>query len=1246
MNKNIQKTIQIISLAGIAIIMITLVFIVYTNVSAQTPPPEASLVGDPVVSFENEGVYRLRFTLSFSNLENGPYAARANLSGSCRRHKDYQTSATIPVNLSHPTSYFMKKAPSDLSRTFTCNAEVQIKTSASSAWTTLNTVAIQYSYAPQDIDETAPTLSNPSSIGIINSDETAFTFTSSEAGDITYGGSCGSDTTEIEAETKTITLKKRVIIGSAKVELLRKFTDGTYDDCTLTVTDAADNTSEELEIPSFTVDTTDPELSDPSDIGLTSDNTPSFTFTASEVGTITYGGDCYSDTTETVAGENTITFNTLADGTYNSCALEVEDEAENTSGELAVPEFTIDTTAPVLSDPDEIGLTKDDTPSFTFTASEAGDIAYEGSCSSKTKEAKDGKNTITFRKLGEGTYNDCTITITDAMPHTSNELTVPSFTIDTTAPTLSSPSNIGITDDTTPEFTFTSSEAGTLQYKISGKYTTVMFRGRCSAKAIQATAGENTITFNAFEDGTYDDCALHVVDAAKNKSGLFRVPKFTIDILTPELSNPSDIGNTNDNTPDFTFTASEAGDITYGGSCRSGTTEADEGRNTITFKRLGDETYDDCTITVTDALARTSEVLQVPVFTIDTTAPSLTSLITTSSNKRNINYVRKDDTVTITFTVSETLAETPEVTMAGQGVRVTESGNAYIAIYTVTDTTAEEIIACDITATDLYGNTLNMTNITTGIVVDNTAPVITLNGKGAVYTSVGKTYRDEGATADTRERVTMTGTVDTATAGTYTVTYTATDEAGNTGETERRVVVFSNQPTISFSTNAQPTITDSETAETYNLAFTLDVSKVITAITEDISVVSYEMWYEGACTAMTTIPTFETSDSPTIALFALESDDTQSMSYKIQHGASDTPVEAVNCVLVMKIKEALSTDWLPLNKLAVPFSCNESGCAVGGFDTTAPILSNPGSIGSTSNQTPSFTFTSDEAGTITYIGNCSSADTEAASGENTVTFNALAEGTYSSCALTVTDNADNTSNELSVPEFTIDTIAPIITLNGNSVITLNVGDHYTEKGAITDTGESVHITGTVDTATVGTYTIVYTATDAAGNNGRTVRVVIVSPAPIEDDNQEDDNQGGGVIQQGIDTSDQGNSNEEDEEESNNDQGSRNYRYSRTGRRGTYGVLHRFTGRAPVFTVTDSEENTQNQGGGAVSDSFLLKVIAIAQAVSDLLTELEHVNTDEVTRSQIFTEIESIVAQLISLIQEAISYEEDPNMALA
>jgi hypothetical protein len=43
---------------------------------------------------------------------------------------------------------------------------------------------------------------------------------------------------------------------------------------------------------------------------------------------------------------------------------------------------------------------------------------------------------------------------------------------------------------------------------------------------------------------------------------------------------------------------------------------------------------------------------------------------------------------------------------------------------------------------------------------------------------MGSTWTDAGATADGGETVTSSGTVDTSTVGTYTITYSATDAAG------------------------------------------------------------------------------------------------------------------------------------------------------------------------------------------------------------------------------------------------------------------------------------------------------------------------------------------------------------------------------------------------------------------------------------------------------------------------------------
>ena len=81
----------------------------------------------------------------------------------------------------------------------------------------------------------------------------------------------------------------------------------------------------------------------------------------------------------------------------------------------------------------------------------------------------------------------------------------------------------------------------------------------------------------------------------------------------------------------------------------------------------------------------------------------------------------------------------------------------------------------------------------------------------------------------------------------------------------------------------------------------------------------------------------------------------------------------------------------------------------------------------------------------------------------------------------------------------IDTTPPVITLNGDANLTLNVGDTYTEPGATAiddrDGNVSVEIDGVVDTSKAGTYTVTYTARDKAGNSSSKQRVVTVKDKP-------------------------------------------------------------------------------------------------------------------------------------------------------
>jgi hypothetical protein len=76
---------------------------------------------------------------------------------------------------------------------------------------------------------------------------------------------------------------------------------------------------------------------------------------------------------------------------------------------------------------------------------------------------------------------------------------------------------------------------------------------------------------------------------------------------------------------------------------------------------------------------------------------------------------------------------------------------------------------------------------------DGIGPVITLNGTSTINLTVGDLYTDLGATAvdtiDGNVTVTPTGAVNTAVASTYTVTYNASDAAGNAATAVTRTVV-------------------------------------------------------------------------------------------------------------------------------------------------------------------------------------------------------------------------------------------------------------------------------------------------------------------------------------------------------------------------------------------------------------------------------------------------------------------------
>ncbi len=129
---------------------------------------------------------------------------------------------------------------------------------------------------------------------------------------------------------------------------------------------------------------------------------------------------------------------------------------------------------------------------------------------------------------------------------------------------------------------------------------------------------------------------------------------------------------------------------------------------------------------------------------------------------------------------------TDRIFAVGDPVESTTPGT-YVITYTVMDSS---------------GNTAPP--VTHRVIVEDTeCPVITLNGEAEVTVECGARYTDSGATADDAcdgdltAQIHKEGAVDTAVVGTYTITYTVQDLAGNAAEETRTVEVVDTQaPTI------------------------------------------------------------------------------------------------------------------------------------------------------------------------------------------------------------------------------------------------------------------------------------------------------------------------------------------------------------------------------------------------------------------------------------------------------------------
>lgn len=289
------------------------------------------------------------------------------------------------------------------------------------------------------VDTLAPTLTQVTPVPALTNDTTPnYTFNSSEAGTIVYGGDCSSATTSAVSGNNTVTFNA---LSSA-----------THSNCTIRVTDAAGNQSAVLNVNSFTVDAIAPTITSVSSdapnvtygLGSLIDIDVNFSEAVTATGNVTVmldtGRNCSFLISNSNSGTCTYTVQTgdvSGDLTTTSISGTIRDQAGNdltnfTPGTNlgANKNIVVSALAPVLTQITAVpSITNNPTPAYTFSSTKSGTITYSGDCSSNTTTAVSGNNTVIFNTLAVGYHTNCVITVRDATSLTSLPLNVSSFSI-------------------------------------------------------------------------------------------------------------------------------------------------------------------------------------------------------------------------------------------------------------------------------------------------------------------------------------------------------------------------------------------------------------------------------------------------------------------------------------------------------------------------------------------------------------------------------------------------------------------------------------------------------------------------------------------------------------------------------------------------------------------------------------------------------------------------------------------------
>ena len=152
-------------------------------------------------------------------------------------------------------------------------------------------------------------------------------------------------------------------------------------------------------------------------------------------------------------------------------------------------------------------------------------------------------------------------------------------------------------------------------------------------------------------------------------------------------------------------------------------------------------------------------------------------------------------------------------------VKATKVCKGYVIATKVDSEVYKPYISCgNYYTTEGYVNSDTITKKKTTSQKDTEKPVITLKGNSEITLNQRDKYNDEGARAtdnidgDITSKIKVSGKVDITKSGTYTITYTVTDKAGNRTEVTRKVTVVATITTTMSTTKKKTTTKKSYTS--------------------------------------------------------------------------------------------------------------------------------------------------------------------------------------------------------------------------------------------------------------------------------------------------------------------------------------------------------------------------------------------------------------------------------------------------